>query len=55
MAKILEKIVEPYKIEIGSNFLLKVKILKEKAKLGDLKKLKCSKIKNFKVICLKEK
>ncbi len=55
MSKILEKIIEPSKIEIGSNFLLKVKIMKEKAKLSDLKKLNCNKVKKLKVISLKEK
>lgn len=54
MLKINEILLEPSKIYEGSTFLLKVKVQKEKKTFVDLKKLKCSVIKNVQCENLKE-
>ena len=45
--KIIEKIVEPSKIYVGSTFKLKIRIAKQKYVLGDLKNVKCSHLKTL--------
>ena len=45
--KIIEKIIEPSKIYVGSTFKLKIRIDRQKYTLGDLKKVKCSYLKTL--------
>ena len=52
MTKILEKIVEPSKIEVGSTFLLKIKAIRYMT-YAELKKQKVSKVKEYTVAELK--
>lgn len=54
MSHILEIIVEPSQIIEGSKFLLKIKVQKERKTFSDLKKIKCSKIKNIQCKEIKE-
>lgn len=52
MSKIVEKIVEPAKIEVGSNFKLKVKVIRY-ITYGELKEQIVSTIKTFTINNLK--
>ena len=52
MTKILEKIVEPSKIEVGSTFLLKIKAIRYMT-YAELKKQKVSKVREYTVAELK--
>lgn len=48
MSKIIEKIVEPTKIQVGSIFKLKVKAIRYLT-YGEIKKIKVEKIKQYTV------
>lgn len=52
--KIIEKIVEPSKIHVGSFFKLKIKIAKNKYTLGELKTLNCKYVKTLNCKEIKE-
>ncbi len=45
--KIIEKIVEPSKVYVGSTFKLKIRINKQQYTLKDLKQVKCNHLKTL--------